>query len=1064
MSRTVLPETVGDEAVEGVGQAVVPDIGQIVSVRGANWAVTEVQQQGLGRSSADDSIQQLQHAVTLQSVEDDRLGHELRVVWELEPGRSSSAHRGLPAEIDPNRFDDPNKLAAFVDALRWGAITSADDQTVQAPFHSGANVEAYQLEPLKRALANPRANLLLADDVGLGKTIEAGLVIQELFLRHRARTAIIVCPAGLCLKWQDEMDQKFGLHFEVVNSETMKQVRRSHGLHANPFKLFPRIIVSMAWLPGQRAQRQLRDAFSATTERFVFDILVVDEAHHVAPSSPKHTDKVGRERRGYAVDSQRTRAVRDLAERVEHRLFLSATPHNGYTESFTALLEMIDPQRFVRSNKIDPKALHEIAVRRLKRDLREAKGFQEREVKALRYDPTADEGVAYERLLAFTRRRNRAVAGTPGTVSAKDMATLLLKKRFFSSPVAFARTVDVYKDTRVQGLNVDFEAAYDEILGFGADDLEEGKDDQPELQTLQEAKGALPALTDEDLADLDWLSSWGHSYDGRPDSRLSALIADLNAYVRAGEDWLNERVVVFTEYVDTLEWIRTILRQEGFDQDRVGVIDGSTDAETRELIRARFNESPAKTTVRVLLATDAAGEGIDLQRYCHRLVNYDIPFNPNRLEQRIGRIDRYGQLHKPQVFHFAPEVTSDSPLSQDTEMLARVAEKVAQIMHDLGSANEIIAPDIQRQLGGIDVRPTKPRAEKDPITGMMQGERVLNAELTRLEENLAASREKLHLRPENLQRVVETAFELNQFPPLVFEGSDRTDVPVFRLPSLDLSWEPVTRELTNRLDPEHLKPIAFDGQVLEEDDEVAYMHLGSQLLQRATRRLRSALWGGERSLERVTAVLVPGLEESYAVAVTRLVLVGRAGLRLHEEVFLAGTRLARRQAVGAHRAEELLEGALDSSNLKPIDARIAAQLADAWNSEDGIRQRVEDAIRDRAQRRRRDVEEQLQERRETDRKRVVAIFDRFELTLRDALREAEQIDSDPQLALFEDERRQSQRDLREIRRRLDALAEERERELGAVDRRYEDVRAWEFPAAVIFALAPGDVEKGVAIR
>lgn len=242
--------------------AAVPEVGQIVTVRGANWAVVDVQQQGLGRSSADDASAQLQHAVTLQSVQENRLGHELRVVWELEQGRSALAHRGLPEEIDPDKFDDPNRLAAFIDALRWGAITSADDGTVQAPFRSGANVEPYQLTPLKRALASPRANLLLADDVGLGKTIEGGLVIQELLLRHRARTVIVVCPAGLAFKWQDEMQEKFGLDFTVVNSETMKDVRRSHGVHANPFTLFPRIIVSMAWLPGQRAQRQLRDAFA----------------------------------------------------------------------------------------------------------------------------------------------------------------------------------------------------------------------------------------------------------------------------------------------------------------------------------------------------------------------------------------------------------------------------------------------------------------------------------------------------------------------------------------------------------------------------------------------------------------------------------------------------------------------------------------------------------------------------------------------------------------------------------------------------------------------------------
>ena len=122
------------------------------------------------------------------------------------------------------------------------------------------------------------------------------------------------------------------------------------------------------------------------------------------------------------------------------------------------------------------------------------------------------------------------------------------------------------------------------------------------------------------------------------------------------------------------------------------------------------------------------------------------------------------------------------------------------------------------------------------------------------------------------------------------------------------------------------RPIAFDPQVLSEDPDVVYMHLGSPLLQRATRRLRSALWGGDRALERVTATVVPGLEESYAVAVTRLVLVGRAGLRLHEEVFLAGTRLARRQAVGEQRAEELLESALDRTDLTAVPPQIAAQI------------------------------------------------------------------------------------------------------------------------------------------
>lgn len=1045
-------------AHEGPSSAV-PETGQIVNVRGSNWAVTDIHQQSLPRSAHDDAVRQLQHAVTLQSVEDDRLGEELRVVWELEPGRSLKPPQDLPTHIDAAKFDSPARLAAFIDALRWGAVTSADVKTVQAPFRSGAKVEAYQLEPLRRALSAPRANLLLADDVGLGKTIEAGMVIQELLLRHRARTAIIVCPAGLCVKWQDEMRDKFGLDFRIVNSDAMKEVRRTHGVHANPFTLFPRIIVSMAWLPGPRAQRQLRDALitkaRGAASRFAFDILVVDEAHHVAPATPTRTDKVGL-RKGYAVDSQRTRAVRDLAERSEHRLFLSATPHNGYTESFTALLEMIDPQRFVRGKVFDEQALKDVAVRRLKKDL--PGQFRDRQVKALMFTPSADEAEAYDRLIAFTKRRDKASKGDDH--GAKDMATLLLKKRFFSSPMAFARTIDVYKDTRQRGLAIDFDAEYDEVLGLDADELEEGRVEQPETQTLQQTRRALPPLTDEDKTDLDWLSDWGHSYEARLDTRLEALIDYIEANTKAQGDWLNERVVIFTEYVDTLEWIHAILRQRGYENDRVAVIDGSTDADEREVIRARFNTDPSREKLRILLATDAAGEGIDLQEYCHRLVNFDIPFNPNRLEQRIGRIDRYGQTHDPEIRHFATD-DKKTQLAEDVDLLARVAKKVAQIMADLGSANEIIAPDLQRQLGGIDAAPRRGKAEKSPIGQMLAGGRDVGAELTRLAQDIAESRDTLHLRPANLQRVVDVAFELDRLPPIKEVGSDRTDVPVFRLLALGSSWEQVTRGLTTALDRENLRPIAFDPTVLAEDVDVVYMHLGSPLLQRATRRLRSALWGGERSLERVTAVVVPGLEESFAAAVTRLVLIGKAGLRLHEEIFLAGTRLGRRQAVGEQRAEELLEKALDAENLKPVPKHIAEQLTRAWD--DGLRARVAKAVADRVQRRQHAVTAQLEERRTADRERVFETFDRFGATLKSALAEAEAIESE--LTLFDDERRQSERDLRQIRARMDALADERDEELVAVDARYTHVQARTFHAAVLFALSPKDIERGeVSIR
>ena len=143
--------------------------------------------------------------------------------------------------------------------MRWGAIASADKTVLQAPFRSGVSIADYQLDPVVRALSMPRTNLLIADDVGLGKTIEAGLVMQELTLRHRARTMLIVCPAGLTLQWRDEMRDKFGLDFRIVDTALLKELRRSRGLYANPWTHYPRLIVSVDWLKRDRPMRLLRE-------------------------------------------------------------------------------------------------------------------------------------------------------------------------------------------------------------------------------------------------------------------------------------------------------------------------------------------------------------------------------------------------------------------------------------------------------------------------------------------------------------------------------------------------------------------------------------------------------------------------------------------------------------------------------------------------------------------------------------------------------------------------------------------------------------------------------------
>jgi superfamily II DNA or RNA helicase len=1048
---------------EGAQRALppLPEPGQVVKVRGSTWAVSDVQRQGLPRSPADEGSPGLTHAVSLQSLDEDRLGQELTVVWELEVGHTVAPNQGLPETVRVEAFDDPNTLAAFVDAVRWGAVTSADADSYQAPFRSGANVESYQLVPLSRALESSRTNLLLADDVGLGKTIEAGLVVQELLLRHRARSVVIVCPPSLSLKWQDEMREKFGLDFVIVNSELMAKVRRSHGLNANPFRLFPRVIVSMAWLPSLRAQRLLRDVLadvrsSTTARRYAFDVLVVDEAHHVAPASP--TTAPGQ--RGYAVDSKRTTATMKLAEACEHRLFLSATPHNGYSESFTALLEMIDGRRFTRGASIDEQALRDVMVRWLKTDLPE-KGFKPRKLGTLPFTPSKKEQEQFarlERLLADSARANGKGAGG-------DIVAMLLKKRFLSSPWSFARTLELYEAAAGgdRQLRMDDEDDYyTEVLGSGQSDEEEGAAEHPEFTALRHSKGSDPlvAATTDEIAEL---IAWGRGYEHKPDSRLTELLTYLNAVCRPDGMWNHERVVVFTEYAATLEWIERILRQRGYD-DVLEVIQGSTPTEERERIRARFTESPDKHPVRVLLATDSAGEGIDLQTYCHRLVNFDIPFNPSRLEQRIGRIDRYGQPESPEIFHFMP-VSSSTTYEADMRFMGIIATKVGNATADLGKVNQVIDAEVQEHFAPLrkarKARLTAPDDGNEVITRVLAGGMELNRKLTRLSQTYQESKAAMHLTPANARRVLDTALTLTAQPPLVEVGDDRTDAQVFEIPNLGRSWQPSLRGLDTRLEPGVPRPITFDDQAAQHRTDLVHIHLGHALMQRATRTLRSALFSADSPVHRVTAVVTPGLPESCVAAVSRLVLVGRGGLRLHEEVFLTGVRL-RGQALAESKVEQVLDETLDSEDLVLTDEAVRARLAAQWNDDGGrLRTRLLTAMERKSASRQEKVTEALAQRRDADIQRAREIFDAFRINLRESRdRLARAIQAEDELLFTDDQQKQRRRDLQRMYERLDSLDDEEQREVASIQERYSDIKPYVSAAAVVFALTPEDAENG----
>ena len=319
----------------------------MVRARHRQWLVEEVVPGDVGESAL----------VKLVCLDDDDPGRALEVLGDLELGAEviDPETRGT---LKVEALDPPDYFGAYLHTLRWNAVSAADASRFQAPFRAGIKHMAHQLTPLMKALELPRANLFIADDVGLGKTIEAGLVLQELILRQQADFVLIACPASICLQWQGEMRRRFGLHFEVMTRQFIAQRRQERGFGVPVWRTHNRFIISHALLRRPEYRDPLLRHLGPRANK---SLLILDEAHVAAPSS----------RSRYAVDSEMTRTVRELAPRFDNRLFLSATPHNGHSNSFSALLEILDRNRFPRGVPVRGKEdLAPIMVRRLKRDLR----------------------------------------------------------------------------------------------------------------------------------------------------------------------------------------------------------------------------------------------------------------------------------------------------------------------------------------------------------------------------------------------------------------------------------------------------------------------------------------------------------------------------------------------------------------------------------------------------------------------------------------------------------------------------------------------------------------------
>ena len=396
-----------------------PCIGDLVEVRSRRWLVEAVEEPP-----------QQSARVSLACADDDAQGQTLEVYWDFEIDRRILKQEAW-GDLGSKGFDPPRHFSAFLHTLRWNCVTATDPTLFQSPFRAGIKIDAYQMEPLRKALRLARVNLFIADDTGLGKTIEAGLIARELLLRKKARTVVVAAPASVLEQWKGEMEERFGLLFVILDRAYLAQVRRDRGFGVNPWRTHSRFLVSHNLLIDPAYADPMREWLGDLSPG---SLLILDEAHHAAPSSG------GR----YGIETKFTRAIRDPGGGFEHRLFLSVTPHNGHSNSFATLLELLDPYRFTRGVPVRGKSvLEDVRVRRIKEDIREVQGgFPKREVCRVVIDGLPDDApeLVLSRLLDEYRSvRETRFQGVPArTRAAAGLLVVGLQQKLLSSIEAFA--------------------------------------------------------------------------------------------------------------------------------------------------------------------------------------------------------------------------------------------------------------------------------------------------------------------------------------------------------------------------------------------------------------------------------------------------------------------------------------------------------------------------------------------------------------------------------------------------------------------------------------------------
>ena len=553
-------------------------------------------------------------------------------------------------------------------------------------------VHTSSIEPLPHQISAvyqemlPRLPLryILADDPGAGKTIMTGLLLKELIIRGDLKRCLIVSPGSLSEQWQDELYSKFHLKFEILTND-----RFEAAVSGNVFEEVNLCIVRLDKLArNESLQEKLK-----VTE---WDLIVVDEAHKMSATVWG----------GEVKYTKRFLLGRLLSDITRHFLLLTATPHNGKDEDFQLFMSLIDPERFAGAQRTSNQAIDvsDVMRRLVKEDLLKFDGtplFPERRAYTVNYDLSPKESVLYHEVTSYVQEEfNRADQLSNERKNTVGFALTILQRRLASSPEAIFQSLHRRRERLENRLNeeklgkraedyrstINYDADYDDD-DYSSEEIEREEenvaDQASAARTIQELEAEIRTLKHlEKIANEVRLSGEDRKWD-----ELSKLLQDNECMFTA--DGQREKLIIFTEHKDTLRYLTDKIRTLFGSDDSVVTIHGGMLRDERRKVEEMFRQDK---NVRILIATDAAGEGINLQR-AHLMINYDLPWNPNRLEQRFGRIHRIGQTEVCHLWNLVSQETREGMVFQCLfnkleEERAALGGKVFDILGDMTFENK----------------------------------------------------------------------------------------------------------------------------------------------------------------------------------------------------------------------------------------------------------------------------------------------------------------------------------------------------------------------------------------